>query len=230
MRKDSLPRFLGSEFELQEYPVRLPEPDDYFRLMFQKNLAEKFANRSASLDDVVTIISKNPARILVYSRLYSNQWDTQGMKQTDAFFSFWNDFPDLPPGLRLVSCLLITHKLDSPRDANNTEKARTFLKDIEKRENLLNYANRDGKALDNLYAVVLPELESVEEPDVVSWIEGRHFRRVRDDHAPSFCDPNGPVLDDIDNLYKDIPQRRIPMRKLVPQLEQIASHHICKGQ
>ncbi|HEX8775484.1 MAG TPA: TIR domain-containing protein [Pyrinomonadaceae bacterium] len=229
LRKDSLPKFLESDLAFEEYPVVLPEAEDYFPSIYQKNLAGNFTNRSASLDEVANIISKNPARILVYSRLYSNQWDSQGMKQTDEFLSFWNDFPDLIPGNRLVSCLLITHKTDSPAHINNTQKAREFLKSLETPLNLMSYQNLEGKTLSNLSAVVLPELASVVERDVVDWIEGRHFRKLCEQHDPFFCDLDGPVYEEIEELYSGMPQPGIPMRRLVTQLEQIVSKHICKG-
>lgn len=226
LRKDALPKFLDSDLALEEYPVLLPEKDDYFPSIFQKNLAGNFTSRSAPLEKVADIISKNPARILVYSRLYSNRWDSQGMNQTDEFFSFWNDFPDLAPGHRLVSCLLITHKTDSWTDVNSAEKARKFFEALENPENLMTYRTRQGKNLNNLYAVILPELRPVEEDDAINWIEGRHFRKLCVEHEPLFCDP-GPAREEIEELYK--PQPDIPMKKLVSELEQIVGKHICKG-
>lgn len=232
LKNISLPEFLSSQLPLEEYPVQLPSADlgyDYFPSIFQKNLAGSFDKRTTPLKDLAEIISKNPARVMIYSRLYSNEWDPQGEEQTDAFLSFWNNFsPPLNPGHRLVCCLLIIHKSGSSSEVENAKKARAFLKNLERPENLLSYKNREGKVLDNLYAVVLPELASVEESDAASWVEARHFRKLCRDHDPRLCNIRG-ALADIEARYLLAMKTRIPMKELLPQLEEVVSRYICKG-
>jgi hypothetical protein len=99
--------------------------------ILRKHLAERLTGkRTASIEAVAEEISKSTAPVMIYSHLSSEDWHKGGSQMIEAFLTFWDRFPDLPSGSRLISCLFITHVVGKPETARNKADAVGYLKSL----------------------------------------------------------------------------------------------------
>jgi len=233
LRDISLPRLLNlgpasgsiEGIGLQWPPANVTILDDALKL-FHRNLSgEVVNNRDASSEELLKGLSHYTAPILVYSHLGVERW-TARSELCGAYFKFWNEFPDLPPGRLVIACLLLTYKrtdkmglFDKWRYTKLNRRTRSFLADL------------DFTAYGNLHGAVLPELCGIHEQEVENWIrEGKNFRGLCQIHDREFCNVQGSV-EAIRALYRRTEylafEGQIPMQLLAEELTRLLEDHRC---
>src|SRR5215213_8748878 len=118
LQEYTLPKLLVSndseQYAFQDYFVNWPSQyisKRDFTTIFHRNLAEKVASRAATAQEITVAISHDPAPYLVFSYLSTVCWEEEGMaERIRELIAYWESFPDLPLGPRLVYCLFLTHK------------------------------------------------------------------------------------------------------------------------
>ncbi|HJQ68952.1 MAG TPA: TIR domain-containing protein [Blastocatellia bacterium] len=131
----SLPRFLDidtNQSSLRAYQVKWPSKailGQPVHVVYRNNLAESLTGkRKAPMEAVADELSKSPVPIMFYSYLHSQ--DASCAKSVQSFLAFWDNFPDLPSGSRLISCLIIKHDADNPDGVRNKADVVASLKNL----------------------------------------------------------------------------------------------------
>jgi hypothetical protein len=141
--------------------------------VFLSNLGEALLeNAAATKDELLEFMSAHEKPLLITSRLLTEDFALEGMRTLSAFMRFWNDWPDLPPGRVLISCVCL--KYQSVDKLFLTRRWRMKKKNEQLRRLIseLNFREFEG-----LRGVALSELQAIRQGDVLAWI---HSKPVRD--------------------------------------------------
>jgi hypothetical protein len=137
LQQFSLPRFFDvdtSQLSIRAGMLKWPSPTitrQAAQEILRKHLAERLTGRrTASIEEVTEEISRSTAPVMVYSHLSSEDWHKGVSQMIEAFMTFWDSFPDLPLGARLISCLFITHVVDKPEAVKNKGESVRYLKEL----------------------------------------------------------------------------------------------------
>jgi hypothetical protein len=233
LKEKSLPNYFRldrRQKSVQDFALLL-KPDDATRddlaKVLQKHLAMMMSNKGliskpqATKQEMLEALAALRMPVMIHSHLNAEGWEQRGRKLTEAFLQFWNSWPEFPPSLTLISCLIIKYgKLENAglfqrwkyERANN--KARRFLKE---ELTLSTYGNMHG--------VLLPELTAISQAQVQNWIDdGSNFEQLCVKHKLQFCSPPDAITR-IARFYNQSPLRRmegnipvIPMNPLATEL------------
>jgi hypothetical protein len=197
-----------------------------------RNLAESLAegDLNATPETLIRAVAKHRCPVMVASSIYSADWQRSEGKLVQEWLAGWKNWPDLPPGQKLIVAL--SFKLE-----DGSRESFWSRRKIDKR-------NRDiGRFVDSLQneqfegisVGVLDRLEGVSEKHVQTWIAqeaGAFCRSLRG----AVLDPvmleerMGHWLSEFFSTSKDLdPSGGIPMRILAKELREQLQRCINEG-
>lgn len=191
-------------------------PREQMKEMLRQFLADKFdCKRTASLTDIADAVGRFQAPVLVYSHLTTERWAEGGPELVETFIDFWNEFPDLPAGPRLIACLVLTHKTDTDERLKSKAEAIEYLGAL------------DFNRFEKVSGAVLCELAPVPEDDVKNWAwDEKSFRDYCRSHTPKFCHEDN-LIREIEAIYTGVDA--LPMARLAEKLASLLDRFTCKG-
>jgi hypothetical protein len=198
-----------------------------------KDLAEKFLSSSPIDKDTIkeTInqaFCEYPSPIIIYTYLLTQNWQNQGDIILDRFLNFWQNWPDLTPGKRIIICLSIKYqvkKKDSSKDSIfirfwayliNYFKPQNYQSENKKiRDTIKKLSGENFRQFSRLSGIVLPELTGVLQWQVENW--------ARSDEVKSFIGEEmvGKLLKNIAEMFQNHTSDTIPMSDLAQKLTEL---------
>ncbi len=218
LRVDSLPRFLElntEKFSITPYRLTWPSSSgavekrlNQFIFELSMNLARK---SEAAIEEIAEVLAKHKTPIMIYSHLHTQYWQPNEMELIKKWISLWHQWPDAAPGQQLCIFLSIHYK--------NIHKLSFFEKwKWEKRhEQIRDFVGRIEFTKYNLHGVTLRELKSISQLEVEDWVR---------QHAAKFCHVHE-LLPQVQALFEDSANDRIPMQQLAEALKKLLDKHRC---
>lgn len=117
LQKLSIPRLLGfdpHQTKIKKYslswPSRLKNLDNLASILC-KNLADSVLGDSfSSLEDINKTLCKYPDPIIIHTHLLTEDWQ-HNPESLYKFLEFWQNWPELLPGQKLIICLFIKYQI-----------------------------------------------------------------------------------------------------------------------
>jgi hypothetical protein len=239
LKKLSFPKYMdwdSKQMSVKDYdlawPSELKKLDDLESLLC-KDLAEKFLSSSSiNKDTIKETINKAfceyPSPIIICTYLLTEDWQNQGDLILDKFLHFWQNWPDLTPGKRIIICLSIKYqvkKKGSSKDSIfirfwayliNYFKPQNYQSENKKiKTKLEKLSDESFRQFSRLSGIVLPELTGVSRSQVETW--------ARSDVVKDFIGEEmvGKLIDNITEMFQNHPSKTIPMSDLAEELGNI---------
>jgi hypothetical protein len=122
LKKLSFPKYMdwdSNQVSLKDYELAWPsdlKKLDNLESRLCKDLAEKFLSRSSIKKNTIkeTInqeFCEYPSPIIICTYLLTEDWQNQGDLILDRFLHFWQNWPDLTSGKRIIICLSIKYQV-----------------------------------------------------------------------------------------------------------------------
>ncbi|SRR5579883_2145670 len=197
LRKFSIPRLLGldpNQTVIKEYclnwPAGLKNLDELSERL-SKNLADNVLGYSfASLEEINATFCEYPDPIIIHTHLLTEDWRQQGFEILNKLMEFWQNWPDLIPGQKLIICVFI--KYQSKRQKHSEKfslkqifrKLRSFCKwhryqSINKKIftqlKLINTSKKQH--FNRLSCLVLSELTDINRMHVENWVRSEQTKQ-----------------------------------------------------
>lgn len=247
LKKLSFPKYMdwdSNQLSIKDYELAWPsdlKKLDNLESRLCKDLAEKFLSRSSIKKDTIkeTInqeFCEYPSPIIICTYLLTEDWQNQGDLILDRFLDFWQNWPDLTLGKRIIICLSVKYqvkKKDSSKDSifirfwtflinsfkpkNHQSKNKKIKAEIEKlsRENFQQFSRLSG--------IVLPELTDVSQVYVDHWARSDEVKNLIGEEMI------GTLIDNIAEMFQKHPSETIPMKDLGQQLEELLENIIRRS-
>ena len=133
LRKFSLPRLLGldpTQTVIKEYCLNWPaglKNLDELRERLSKNLADSVLGYSfASLEEINATFCKYPNPIIIHTHLLTEDWQQQGFEILNKLLEFWQNWPVLIPGQKLIICVFIKYQTNRQKHTERFSFGRIF--------------------------------------------------------------------------------------------------------
>ncbi len=239
LKKLSFPKYMSldsNQLSIKDYELAWPsdlKKLDNLESRLCKDLAEKFLSRNSLNKDTVKeainqAFCEYPSPIIICTYLLTEDWQNQGDIILDRFLNFWQNWPDLSPGKRIIICLSVKYqvkKKEGNKDSifvrfwaylinyfklknhqSENKKIKTKIEKLSK-ENFQQFSRLSG--------IVLPELTGVSQVYVEHW--------ARSDEVKNFIGEEmvGKLLENITEMFQDYPSDTIPMSDLAEQLTKL---------
>ncbi len=163
-------------------------------------------NRRAKIEEIREKLNKQLSAQMIYFTLPVAAWEENEDELIKKWFQYWNNFPNLNVGKKLMVFLCIKYKdipdknVDWAKNfANRNDLAREFALNIDYDD----YAN--------IYGLTMEELNSIEWSDVDKWIET---------HTEVYCD-DSELRTKIKIFYENQNNRAVPMLELATKLNDL---------
>jgi len=239
LKKLSFPKYMdwdSNQVSIKDYELAWPsdlKKLDNLEFRLCKDLAEKFLSSSCIKKDTIkeTInqeFCEYPSPIIICTYLLTEDWQNQGDLILDRFLHFWQNWPDLTPGKRIIICLSIKYqvkKKSSSKDSIfirfwayliNYFKPQNYQSENKKIKDEIKKLSRENfRQFSRLSGIVLPELTGVPQGQVETW--------ARSDEVKSFIGEEmvGKLLDNIAEMFQNYPSETIPMSDLAQKLTEL---------
>ena len=239
LKKLSFPKYMdwdSNQVSIKDYELAWPsdlKKLDNLESRLCKDLAEKFLSRTSIKKDTIkeTInqeFCEYPSPIIICTYLLTEDWQNQGDLILDRFLHFWQNWPNLTPGKRIIICLSIKYqvkKKGSSKDSIfirfwayliNYFKPQNYQSENKKIKDEIKKLSRENfRQFSRLSGIVLPELTGVPQGQVENW--------ARSDEVKSFIGEEmvGKLLDNIAEMFQNYPSETIPMSDLAQKLTEL---------
>jgi len=201
---------------IKDYPLSWPAGSGQnFSETLRANLAEKLLNDSmASIHTMSAALSRYEMPVLFRLHLLTENWPHDGAHSILALIRFWQEWPDLAPGQRLVVVLSLKYLRPEKLGFWQKRKVQKLNETIHAFFTGLNFS-----AFDRIHGLALPELKAITRSEAEDWVRM---------HAREFCDTDE-LLPKIRELYKRADlltaEARIPMERLAAELKKLLNEH-----
>lgn len=205
LRKFSLPRLLGldpNQTVIKEYcldwPTGLKNLDE-LREQLCHNLAYKvLGDCSASLkdtledtlEDINATFCEYTNPIIIHTHLLTEDWQQQGFEILNKLLEFWQNWPDLNPGQKLIICVFIKYQTQRQKHTERFSFVRIFsyLISFCKQRTYQNINNKisakikvintsSNQAFNRLSCTVLSELTNINRMHVENWVRSEQTKQ-----------------------------------------------------
>ncbi|MBN1560826.1 CHAT domain-containing protein [candidate division KSB1 bacterium] len=167
-------------------------------------------NSEASPQEMQTAIKSTKKPIMIQTDMFTDNWEAFGPELMSAFLKFWNDFPDYSREQVLIFCISIGYQQSvgkgfwRRRSYKRLNKAiRHFLTQL------------DFNSFDKVQGIVLPELLSISQAEVFTWVH---------EHAQQFCQIDE-LFREIRALYEQGIKERLSMEYLAEELRTLLKEY-----
>ena len=192
LKQISFPKYMNwdsKQVSIKDYVLAWPshlKKLDNLESRLCKDLAEKLKLNSIRKDTIKEDINQKfceyPSPIIICTYLLTEDWQNQGYLILDRFLNFWQNWPDIAPGNRIIICLSIRYKIKKKernndsifirfwaylinyfKSQNHHSENKKIKSEIEKlsRENFQQFSRLSG--------IVLPELTGISQVYVEHW-------------------------------------------------------------
>jgi hypothetical protein len=231
LHQRSLPRLIGQNVE--QISIRKFVLNLNFRKMNVgdlesrccKNLASQVLNnQSATLQEINQAICQQPYPVMISMHLLTEDWQNQGFIILDKILQFWQNWPDLHPGKKLIIFLSIRYQnYEYGKHTSVFSIIFIFLKNFwrshhcrkanrKMRDQLQKFSMSHFQQFSRISCTVLPELMGISEGQAANW--------ARDEVKPIFGeDVSGYLIEKIEKIYQDLD--KMPMSKLADELKNL---------
>lgn len=197
LRKLSLPRLLGldpKQTVVKEYclnwPAGLKNLDELSERL-SKNLADNVLGSSfASLEEINATFCEYPDPIIIHTHLLTEDWRQQGFDILNKLLEFWQNWPALIAGQKLIICVFIKYQT---KQSKHTEKFSlgyifSYLRSFCKRRKYQSINNKisqhievlnksKNQHLNRLSCTILSELTDINRMHVENWVRSEETRQ-----------------------------------------------------
>jgi inactive STAND len=239
LRKFSLPRWLGldpNQTVIKEYPLNWPaglKNLDELRERLRTYLADSVLGYSlSSLEEIHATFCKYPNPIIIHTHLLTEDWQQQGFEILNKLLEFWQNWPDLIPGQKLIICVFIKYQIKRQKHIKRFSFGWIFsyLKSFYKRyryQSINNNISRQLEVLaaskiqhfDRLSCTVLPKLTGVRRTHVENWVRSEETKQFMGEvMIERLIDA---VRDMFDNWEEQTSFDTIPMDDLAEELTRL---------
>lgn len=198
LRKFSLPKLLGldpNQTVIQEYCLDWPaglKNLDKLRERLCKNLADRVLpyNSFASLEEINATFCKSPEPIIIRTHLLTEDWQQQGFEILNKLLEFWEKWPHLIPGQKLIICVFIKYQTKRQKSTERFSVRRIFSYFISfyKRHRYQSINNNiytqlkvittsKNQHFNRLSCIVLPELTNINIGHVENWVRSEETKQ-----------------------------------------------------
>ena len=197
LRKFSLPRLLGldpSQTVIKEYCLNWPtglKNLDSLREQLCKNLADSVLGYSfASLEEINATFCEYPNPIIIHTHLLTEDWQQQGFEILNKLLEFWQNWPELIPGQKLIICVFIKYQTLRQKHTERFSFFRIFsyLISLYKRRMYQSINNKilaqvkvidtsNNQPFNRLSCTVLSELTNVNRMHVENWVRSEQTKQ-----------------------------------------------------
>ena len=194
------------DLTMVEWPA-LKEDIKMRRQILQNNISKALTgNRKANTEQIKEALNRRISPQMISFTLPVAAWEENEAELLKFWLQYWNEFPDLHAGRKLMVFICIKYKHIAD---NNAEGAK-------------NYENRNKTARDfisslqynkytNIVRLTLNELEAVELKDVDMWITN---------YAEKFCDYTE-LCTEVGSYYESRQKSAVPMLELAKKLKDL---------
>jgi hypothetical protein len=229
LQKVTLPLLLPAEtrqtgiqvFRL-EWPANFDTATDMSRRL-EMNLSKEVLDFAlGNKESINARLARFSGPVATHSHVITENWQQKGALLLDAFLGFWEEWPELSVGERLLVFLFVKYQVRSlgPYRDRQLRQANASI-----RETLTNY---DFGRFDRLGVSVLPELRGPTLSETQDW--------ARSEETGRFCDPQA-LVSAIAEYYTEWEMRekpkskpiRIPTELLAPKLRELMSQVNLQG-
>ncbi|MBO3457464.1 hypothetical protein G7B40_004095 [Aetokthonos hydrillicola Thurmond2011] len=238
LQKSFLPRFLKLDptQKVQEYCLEWPtglKNLDLLKDRLCKNLVTKVLGHdfdcpeeiNATLKEINASFCKYPSPIVIDTHIRTQDWQQQGFEILNKLLEFWDNWPDLIPGQRLIVCVFIkytiylhkhTEEFSFPRIFNCLPSLykRHYYQSINKKiSKVLNKSK--NKHFNRLSYTILSELKNINIMHVEHW--------VRDKETKQFVgeEKTQKLINDVTLMFNHWGKDTIPMDDLADELTRL---------
>lgn len=167
---------MTKQVSLEEYQFEWPSPNvppKRYAEIFAGNLGKALLQNSAAPPpEVIKYIAIHERPVLLVSHVLTEDFLHSGTDLFSQFLSFWNTWPELPPGRTVINCVCVKHQ----RLTRMGFLQRFRLKRLHAR--LFDYINElDFSSYGALSGVRLTELKAIRRSDVEAWSRIKEVRR-----------------------------------------------------
>lgn len=194
-----------------------------------KDLAEKILNRRSATKEVINqVFCKYPSPVLIETRLSTKNWQRQGDLILDKLLCFWQTWPALNHGTKIIICLSIEYEITRKNGCQKSRLKRFWdylinyfknkdsqSKNKEIQTKLKRLSEKDFQRFSCLSGIVLPELTGVYQGQVKDWASSDEVKRVIGEEMI------GDLIAPIEGFFQNQQSDTIPMRPLAQQLREL---------
>jgi len=234
----SFPKYINldsTQMSIKDYELAWPsdlKKLDNLESRLCKDLAEKLKLSSIKKDTIKEDINQKlceyPSPFIICTHLLTEDWQNQGDLILDRFLHFWQNWPDLTPGKRIIICLSIKYQIRK-KESNKKSIFKWIFNYFINYLKLNNCQSKNKKIqaelnklkdekfqqFNRLSGIVLPKLEGVSRKQAEDW--------GRSDEVKNFIGEEmvGKLIDNIAEMFRKYPSETIPMSDLAEQLTKL---------
>jgi hypothetical protein len=235
IKEASLPRLLELDVAVSSYEIGWPadfaSPDELHRLLARELAKKLLTGTQAPIEKIDAALQQLPGPVLVQTYVLTSDFERHGLQIIDAFLDFWQRWPELHPGRRLLALLSVQYEV---REGARIGPFRRWqLRKLNRKiETMLEppgsapgsqRSTFDFSRFDRLNGVVLPLLEGVTRTEAESWARSNEVTRI--------C-ASEELLTEVRALYQRYEEQaedeRIPMDTLGRELKSFLERHCLK--
>jgi hypothetical protein len=156
-----------------------------------KDLAEKFLNRRSATKEVINqVFCEYPSPVLIETRLSTKNWQRQGDLILDKLLCFWQTWPALNHGKKIIICISIEYEITRKNGCQKSRFKRFWdylinyfknkdsqSKKKEIQTKLKRLSEKDFQRFSCLSGIVLPELMGVCQDQVKDWASSDEVKK-----------------------------------------------------
>ena len=191
-------------------PVEWPSMKTGLKMRYKKltyDIAQALTgNRRAKINEIKNELNGRIAALMIYSTLPVAAWEDNESELIEKWLQYWNEFPELNAGKKLMVFLCIKYKSlsniadeEAENYSNRNTEARKFIQSLK------------FETYPNISPLILTELKSIEYGDVDKWIEM---------YAPECCDDTK-LRNNIMKFFDCRKNKAVPMLELAVKLNEL---------
>jgi len=200
-----------------EWPEIVRTASDIRRRLEVSLSKEVLASAMGTSEAVNSQLAKYSTPLIIHSHLITENWEQQGKTSLDAFFRFWQEWPELSVSQRLFVFLFVKYQTNSTIGSFRLRRYRRL--NAELRAVLEKY---DFRRSDRLIATVLPELRGPTLSETQDWARSKEVSKFCDTQALVTALSNYYAIWESQQKERFVPVR-IPTDKLIPELVKFIS-------